>query len=127
MVPSVMTVMEAVCLLLGETMDWDTAKVVLGRSTFMSELINYDKENVPPAVLKKLKKYIDDPMMAVEAVGRVSSAAKTLATSSASISFSSARSATEVLVVCVIAPPSSSCVTISLVTVLTTSGPVTNI
>ena len=51
---------------------------------------------------------------------------KSRATSSASMSFSSARSATEVLVVWVIAPPSSSCVTISLVTVLTTSGPVTN-
>jgi hypothetical protein len=47
-------------------------------------------------------------------------------TSSASMSFSSARSATEVLVVWVIAPPSSSWVTTSLVTVLTTSGPVTN-
>jgi hypothetical protein len=45
---------------------------------------------------------------------------------SASISLSSARSATLVRVVWVIAPPSSSCVTTSLVTVFTTSGPVTN-
>ena len=78
--PAVVTVMEAVCLLLGETMDWDTAKVVLGRGTFMSELLNYNKDNVPAPVLKKLQKYIADPAMAVEAVGRVSSAAKTLAT-----------------------------------------------
>ena len=76
---AVMTVMEAVCLLLGEKMDWDTAKVVLGRGTFMSELLNYDKGNVSPVVLKKLQRYISDPTMEVEAVGRVSSAAKTLA------------------------------------------------
>ena len=42
------------------------------------------------------------------------------------MSFSKLLSATEVLVVCVFAPPSSSCVTTSFVTVLTTSGPVTN-
>ncbi len=77
--PAVVTVMEAVCLLLGETMDWDTAKVVLGRSTFMNDLLTYDSESVPPPVLKKLQKYIKDPAMHPDAVGRVSSAAKTLA------------------------------------------------
>jgi hypothetical protein len=46
--------------------------------------------------------------------------------SSASTSFSNARSATPLLVVCVTAPPSSSAVTSSCVTVFTTSGPVTN-
>ena len=51
---------------------------------------------------------------------------KSRAASSASMSFSNARSATPVLVVWVTAPPSSSCVTTSLVTVFTTSGPVTN-
>ncbi len=45
----------------------------------------------------------------------------------ASTSFSKAPSATELFLVCVEAPPSCSAVTISLVTVLTTSGPVTNI
>ena len=47
--------------------------------------------------------------------------------SSASTSFSKALSAIEDLVVWTLAPPSSSAVTVSLVTVLTTSGPVTNI
>ena len=77
--PAVVTVMEAVCLLLGEKMDWDTAKQVLSRGTFMDELLNYDSGNVPPDRLRKLAKYIENPAMAVEAVGRVSSAAKTLA------------------------------------------------
>jgi len=45
---------------------------------------------------------------------------------SASISFSKATSATPDFLVWVMAPPSSSCVTTSLVTVFTTSGPVTN-
>ena len=44
----------------------------------------------------------------------------------ASTSFSNARSATPDLLVWVIAPPSSSAVTSSWVTVFTTSGPVTN-
>ena len=42
------------------------------------------------------------------------------------MSFSNATSATPDLVVWVTAPPSSSWVTTSLVTVFTTSGPVTN-
>ena len=44
---------------------------------------------------------------------------------SASTSFAKARSATPERVVWVNAPPNSSCVTVSWVTVLTTSGPVT--
>ena len=43
------------------------------------------------------------------------------------MSFSKARCATPDFVVCVAAPPSSSAVTSSWVTVRTTSGPVTNI
>ena len=46
--------------------------------------------------------------------------------SSISTSFSNEPSATEDLEVCTLAPPSSSAVTVSLVTVFTTSGPVTN-
>ena len=45
---------------------------------------------------------------------------------SASRSFSKAPSATPDFVLCTRAPPSSSAVTTSLVTVFTTSGPVTN-
>jgi len=76
---AVQTVMEAVCILLGEKPDWDTAKIVLSRGTFMEELINYDRENVPPAYIQKVKKYVENPEMAVEAVARVSKAATTLA------------------------------------------------
>ena len=78
--PAVRTVMEAVCLLLGEKMDWDSAKAVLGRSTFMEELLKYDSENVPAPRLKALVKYVENPDMSVEAVSRVSKAATTLCT-----------------------------------------------
>ncbi len=47
---------------------------------------------------------------------------KSRAASSASMSFSKAQSATEDFVVCVTAPPRSSWLTTSLVTVFTTSG-----
>ena len=77
---AVRTVMEAVCLLLGEKTDWDSAKSVLGRSTFMEDLLKYDSENVPAPRLKALAKYIDNPEMSVEAVSRVSKAATTLCT-----------------------------------------------
>ena len=43
------------------------------------------------------------------------------------MSLSKAKSATDDFVVCVFAPPKSSEVTVSFVTVFTTSGPVTNI
>jgi len=77
--PAVVTVLEAVCLLLKETMDWDTAKIVMSRSNFMQTLLEYDSGNVDPAILRKLQKYIKDPACEPDAVGRVSGAAKTLA------------------------------------------------
>jgi dynein heavy chain len=35
-------VMNAVCLLFGEKEDWDNAKKILGRMTFLSELIEFN-------------------------------------------------------------------------------------
>ena len=49
--------MEAVCTLKQEKADWDTAKKILSDSNFMESLKTFDKENVPDAVIKKLKKY----------------------------------------------------------------------
>ncbi|KAF1329905.1 Dynein heavy chain, partial [Globisporangium splendens] len=69
---AVQVVMEAVCIMLGEKTDWDTSKRVLSRSTFMSELKEYDKDNIPQATLKKVRKYIDNPDFAVDEVKKVS-------------------------------------------------------
>jgi dynein heavy chain len=35
-------VMNSVCLLFGEKEDWDSAKKILGRMTFMSELLEFN-------------------------------------------------------------------------------------
>ena len=76
--PAVQTVMEAVCLLLGEKTDWDTAKRLLGRTDFMELLKSYDKDNIPQNILKKLKRYVDDPTMQTDVVSKVSKAATSL-------------------------------------------------
>ena len=75
---AVQTVMEAVNVLLGEKPDWDTAKRVMGESKFMDNLKNFDKDNISAPTLKRLKRYIEDPTMAVENVKKVSKAATSL-------------------------------------------------
>jgi dynein heavy chain len=75
---AVMTVMEAVCILLGHKPTWDDAKKVLGDTTFMDQLKTYDKDNIPAAYLKKIAKYVSDPAMAVDVVKKVSKAATSL-------------------------------------------------
>ena len=65
---------EAVCVLLGEKPDWDTGKRVLGGG-LLDRLRGYDKDRIPPAVLRRLRKYIKNEDMGMEAVARVSFAA----------------------------------------------------
>ncbi|KAM8878755.1 dynein axonemal heavy chain 6 isoform 3-T3 [Spinachia spinachia] len=57
----VMTVMEAVCILLSSKPDWLGAKQVLGDSNFLRRLTDYDKDNIKPSILLKLQKYINNP------------------------------------------------------------------
>ena len=74
----VQMVMEGVCILLGAKPDWDSAKKVLSDTQFMNRLLNFDKDNIPPATIKKIIKYYDDPQFTPEAVERQSMAAKSL-------------------------------------------------
>ncbi|ETN11506.1 hypothetical protein PPTG_10373 [Phytophthora nicotianae INRA-310] len=74
----VQVVMEAVCIMLGEKADWDTSKRILSRSSFMAELKEYDKDNIQPAILKRIRKYIESPEFAVDEVRKVSHAAMSL-------------------------------------------------
>eukprot|EP00434_Breviolum_minutum_P018353 symbB.v1.2.016193.t2/scaffold1223.1/size130870/6 len=76
--PLVMMTMEAVNVLLQEKPDWDTAKKVLNRGTFLQDLKTFDKDNIPEKVLKQLTKYVTKPEYTVEAVGNQSKAAKSL-------------------------------------------------
>lgn len=74
----VMTVMEAVCILLGNKTDWASAKGLLGDTQFLSRLVNYDKDNIPDKLLRNLKKYIDNPKFVPEIVEKTSKACKSL-------------------------------------------------
>uniref|UniRef100_A0AAZ3Q8S3 Dynein heavy chain coiled coil stalk domain-containing protein n=1 Tax=Oncorhynchus tshawytscha TaxID=74940 RepID=A0AAZ3Q8S3_ONCTS len=72
----VMTVMEAVCILLGSKPDWSSAKQVLGDSYFLRKLMEYDKENIKPQILQK--KYVNNPDFVPEKVEKVSKACKSM-------------------------------------------------
>jgi len=74
----VVRVMEAVCILLGAKPDWDSAKKVLSDTQFMNRLVHYDKDNIPPKVMKQIIKYYEDAEFVPEAVERQSMAAKSL-------------------------------------------------
>ncbi|XP_070598423.1 dynein axonemal heavy chain 6 isoform X2 [Erythrolamprus reginae] len=74
----VMTVMEAICILLNAKPDWATAKQLLGDSTFLKKLLEYDKENIKSSILIKLQKYINNPDFVPEKVEKVSRACKSM-------------------------------------------------
>ena len=70
--------MQAVCTLKQEKPDWDTAKRVLGDSGFMRSLLEFDKDHIPDAVMRRLRKYTDSPDFTPEAVAKQSKAAQSL-------------------------------------------------
>lgn len=48
-------VMNAVCVLFGEKEDWDSAKKILNRMTFLTELLEFNVDGLPERRLTKLK------------------------------------------------------------------------
>eukprot|EP00198_Chlamydomonas_reinhardtii_P006936 XP_001696272.1 dynein heavy chain 3 [Chlamydomonas reinhardtii] len=74
----VQTTMEAVCILLQERADWDTAKRLLGEATFIKRLMEYDRDNIPDKVVRSLKRVIDDPTFTPDQVAKQSKAAQSL-------------------------------------------------
>ena len=58
--------------------DWAACKGLLGDSQFLKKLMDYDKDNISETMIKKLKKYIENPKFTPESVEKVSKAAKSM-------------------------------------------------
>ena len=57
---------------------WASARSLLNEGEFLSILIKYDKDNIPPRVIQNLKKYVINPQFDVAKIEKVSVAAKSL-------------------------------------------------
>ncbi|XP_055843876.1 dynein axonemal heavy chain 6 [Episyrphus balteatus] len=69
-------VMEAVCILLGAKPTWASAKSIMADVNFLKRLMDYDKEHIPEATLKKVKNYIDHKDFVPAKIEKVSKVAK---------------------------------------------------
>ena len=72
---AVKLVMEAVCILMGCAPTWAESKKLLDDGHFLWALKTFDTDNVSPARLRKLRKYVSMPQLHPDAVCKVSRAA----------------------------------------------------
>ncbi|XP_031781103.1 dynein heavy chain 6, axonemal isoform X1 [Nasonia vitripennis] len=71
-------VMEAVCLLLGEKTNWQTAKLVLGDVRFLDRLMAYPKDEISDKLLKKLQEYVTHKDFQPDIVAKQSKVCKSI-------------------------------------------------
>ncbi|XP_066588945.1 dynein axonemal heavy chain 6 [Prorops nasuta] len=71
-------VMEAVNLLLGEKLDWKTAKLVLSDIHFLERLLAYPKDEISDKLLNKLQAYVTHPDFKPELVAKQSKVCKSM-------------------------------------------------
>jgi hypothetical protein len=78
--PIILLVFEGVCALLGAKSDWGTVKgLLMDLTKFIQSLINYDKENIPPARLKKLNAVLAKPEFDIPSIAQRASYAADMA------------------------------------------------
>ena len=70
--------LEAVCILLNQKPDWETAKRVMSDVQFLQRLLHFDKDKIDPVGLEKVRTYTEEPHFQPSLVARVSVAAKSL-------------------------------------------------
>ena len=72
-------VMDAVSILLGKKTGWDEAKKMMANpGEFITTLQKYDKDNIKESILKKLKKYTNDPRFVPDLIAKKSVAGKSI-------------------------------------------------
>ena len=76
--PIVLMVLEAVCVLLQEKPDWSTVKTIMIDMNFLDRLKNYERNNIPDSVLKRLRNYTTKPEFDPHTVGQKNLASKSL-------------------------------------------------
>ncbi|CAF1063283.1 unnamed protein product [Rotaria sordida] len=70
--------LEAVMILRNSEPTWAEAKRQLGDTTFINQLIDFDKDNIPDKTIMKIGKYTSDPLLSPQELLRVSVAASGL-------------------------------------------------
>ena len=70
--------MDAVLILLDEKGGWANAKIVLSKIDFMSRLLEFDKDNISPAQIRKLQKFAQDPEFVPDVIEKTSLACRSL-------------------------------------------------
>lgn len=71
----IVLVTSAVCLLLGSKETWDDAKKLMNNpAELINKLKTYDKDSMKESLLKKLKKYTEDPRFEPVSIAKKSKA-----------------------------------------------------
>ncbi|OHT01787.1 Dynein heavy chain family protein [Tritrichomonas foetus] len=74
----VVEVMEAVCLLMGKSPDWSTAKQLLAQTDFFNRLLDVHNNPIPEATLIRIRQMANDPRFELKKVIGVSESAACL-------------------------------------------------
>ena len=76
---AVLTLMKTIGILFGQKdTSWTSSKLLLGNNNLMNNLISFDKDNVDPKVIAKVRPYLEQSDFTLESMKSVSRAAGSL-------------------------------------------------